>query len=266
MIELVLLWQFNAGWMVQYLSLWNGMVGVASWGRCAYVLYHNLTLYFKFCPFEELNVVKAWKKGFVFVGRRHIYIVDVMKKNVKTLNLTAHDAVYSNGKLYYCNGGVLYNDTKRTSIPCNWLVYKNDTLYIFNDQNIIMYKDNGNVTVPLHTKAKRGDVCDNLIAYTNGVKVVLLNLTNKKSVVIANVSGVGEVSFSPNCSYLAFTSPYTGQLFLYSVKSMKIITTKTFSFPLSRCPTVTPAVAIDGGVVYVGTGDGWVQAFALTRR
>ncbi len=268
MIELILLWQFNAGWMVQYLSLWDNMLGVASWGRCGYILYHNLTIYFKFCPFEKLNVVKPWERGFVFVGRNHVYVVDIMKRSVITFNVTSQDAVYFKGKLYYCSDGKLYNGTENTDIPCNWLVYKNNTLYVFTNWSLIMYKEGNavNVTVPLVLRAERGDVCDDLVAYTNGNKVVLMNLASKKSNIVANVSGVGEIYFSPDCSYLAFTSPYTGQVFLYSVKTMKIVASKTFMFPLSKCPTLTPAVAIDNRTVYVGTGDGWVQAFALTKK
>ncbi len=265
MIHLILLWQFNTGWMVKYISLWNGMVGVASWGKCAYVLHKNLTLVFKFCPFENINVVKPWDKGFVFVGEQHVYLVDVLQRRVTAINATAKDAVYDGQHLYLCKG-VLFNGTRRLPIRCNWLVLKGNNLYVFTDNGIALVKDNS-IAMFERTPStpKEGDVCKDTAAYNDAQHVFLMNLTEGSEKLIANVTGVGEISFSPDCKYLGFTSPYDGRLIIYSVKESKIVAKKSFIFGLTRCPLYLPSVALGKDLVYVGGGDGWVQAFALSE-
>ncbi len=264
MIHLILLWQFNTGWMVKYISLWNGMVGVASWGKCGYVLYKNLTLAFKFCPFEILNVVKPWSKGFVFVGERHIYLVNVLRRQVTTMNATARDAVYDGQHLYLCKG-VLFNGTQRLPMKCNWLVLKRNDLYVFTEDGIALVRDNKVMKfVQTPSTPKEGDVCEGIAAYNDGQHVFLVNLTRGSEKLIANVTGVGEISFSLDCEYLGFTNPYVGQLFIYSIKENKIVAKKSFIFGLTKCPLYLPSVALGEKIVYVGGGDGWVQAFALS--
>lgn len=265
MIHLVLLWQFNTGWMVKYISLWNDMVGAASWGKCGYVFYKNLTLAFKFCPFEIMNVVKPWDRGFVFVGERHVYLVDAVQRRVIAINVTAKDAVYDGRHLYLCKG-VLFNDTQRLPIKCNWLVLRGDKLYVFTEDGIALVKGNKVIKFERTPSSPReGDVCKSLAAYNDGQHVFLVNLTSGAADLIMNVTGVGEVSFSPNCKYLGFTNPYAGQLFIYSIKEKKVVAKKSFIFGLSKCPLYLPSVALGKGIVYVGGGDGWVQAFALSE-
>jgi len=263
MIHLILLWSFGTGWMVSSLA-GDGLLGVASFANCFYLLHWNGTLALKYCPgTRTLSVSVTETNGtYAFLTDRGVYLIHSKNVNFVKCNCTA-SLPTDRGLIACTKDGTLLGPGWRTRLACNWLTLWGSRLVaVSNNSTFVIDIRTGKVLKVFEIGGHFAATCNNFLAISSNNAVYLFR-DHRIVAKFTNLTYPAELAFSDHCKFLALTDAYRGRLIILNVTDGKVVFTKTFTFFAERCPVSLFAVAWKGDKLVVGRGDGWVEAYEV---
>ncbi|NPA84428.1 MAG: hypothetical protein GXO07_00290 [Crenarchaeota archaeon] len=258
MIELILLWTFNTGWMVSSLAT-DGYLGAASYANCFYLLsWNDGNIEFKHCPGRP--VLRAFESGgaYAFVTEDSVYVTDGTRVEEVKCNCTA--AIPYEGGLVACRSdGVLVGPGWERQFRCTWLGRDGELIVAVGPEGVLYLDPGGNVVKVLEEGGLSAALCDGRVALLREGEVVVIG---QGILWRLNMTYPGQADFSPDCQMLAVTDAYRGVLIIFNSTSGDILYEREFKF-YGDCPVTLFAVAWKDSYLAVGRGDGWVDAFEV---
>ena len=254
---LTLLWTFEGGWLVSSLAP-GPLLGVATYANCFYLL--NWTTgeaVLKRCPGGQFERSSYAFGKYAFLKDGAVYVTD--GKEVKEVKCNCTYALPLSSGLAECwDNGTLTAPGWKANVRCSWLGTNGTALFVVTENSTLIFKMNGTLVSSLPLGGKEGALCGRLLALAGDGRVVLLNGT--RPLWVRKALSPGELDFSDDCKYLAYTDIYNGTLTIVDVKSGKVVLEKYFEFSPS-CALAVFSVAWKGNIIAVGRGDGWVYAY-----
>jgi len=260
LIELLLLWSFEGGWLVSSLAP-GPLLGVATFAHCFYLLnWTDGAVALKGCPGGQILRASYAFGKYAFLGSDGVYLVE--GKDVRKLDCNCTYVLpLKNGVAACTRDGKLVTPRWTLPISCNWLGTNGTVLFASSDNSTyIIDLNDGGVLAELRAGGAAGSACGSLLALTNASSVTVFNGT--ESLWTAPANWAGEPDFSDDCKYLAYPEVYEGRLNVVEAATGKVVLRKTFYFS-EECQLTLFSVAWKGHIIALGRGDGWVEAYTV---